>query len=117
VEQELFAPSLTFLSGVRAHVVKLYMSSRFWLRIVMTFTISALKWCSIRPICFVGYMFYSCYLYLFPYIGFRHDVHIKRCSCRLILAFWMSHVDYELLALPVHLSPPRLLVGFVLLDL
>jgi hypothetical protein len=80
VEQELFAPSLTCLSGVRAHVVKLYMSSRFWLRIVMTFTISALKWCSIRPICFVGYMFYSCYLYLFPYIGFRHDVHIKWCS-------------------------------------
>jgi hypothetical protein len=101
VEQELFAPSLTFLSGVRAHVVKLYMSSRFWLRIVMTFTISALKWCSIRPICFVGYMFYSCYLYLFPYIGFRHDVYIKWCSLsgtflggmHKTLKFWFQLMD------------------------
>ena len=45
---------LSCLSGFMLFMLSNYLSSRYWFRIVMSSTISALKRCSIRPICFVG---------------------------------------------------------------
>ena len=54
VEQELFAPVFILSQWVHVvHVVKLFVFTLL-VRIVMSSTISALKRCSIRPICFVG---------------------------------------------------------------
>ena len=58
-----------------------------------------------------GFMFYLCYLYLFKYTGVQHDFHIRWCSCRLTVAWRVSHVKQELLTTPEHLNSPPVYSG------
>jgi len=55
----------------------------------------------------------------FTYTGVWHDFHIRWCSCRLAVTGRVSHVHMkqELLTPSEHLSSPRFLVRFVLLNL
>ena len=49
-------------------------------------------------------MLYLCYLYLFTHTGVQHDFHIRWWMCRLTVAWWVSHVEQELLTHPEYLS-------------
>ena len=80
---------------------------------------SSMLWCRRRilplndvrfvftPSCFVrGFMFYSCYWYLFTYFGVQYHFHTRWCSCRLTVTWHMSLVKQTLLILPKHPSWP-----------
>ena len=58
-----------------------------------------------------GFMFYSCYLCLFPHSGVQHDFHIRWYSCRLAVTWRVSRLEQELLALPEDMSPPPVFNG------
>jgi len=85
---------------------------------------SSILWCRQRilplndvrfvstPSCFVrGFMFYSCYWYLFTYFGVQYHFHTRWCSCRLTVTWHMSLVKQTLLTLPEHPSWPPAFSG------
>jgi len=70
----------------------------------------------IKTTIFLVGSYFICYLYLFTYIWCQisfpnHMMFVFNCNTRVPL------VEQELLTLPKHLSSPRLLVLFVLLNL
>jgi hypothetical protein len=65
-------------------------------------------WFIFIPCCFVGFMFYLCYLYLFTYTSVKYDFHIRWCSRCLTITRRVSRVEQEQLTLPEHPSSPSI---------
>jgi hypothetical protein len=111
------SPFFTWRSEVRVvHVFNLH---------VFAFLVPFL-WCPRKndfrlvftPICFVNVCL--CCLYLFVCIGIQQDVHVRWCSRRLAVAWWVSHVGQIGTAYPYVRSNgvhSWVLVGFVIHDL
>jgi hypothetical protein len=60
-----------------------------------------------------GFMFNIYYLYLFIYIGVKHDFHSRWRSCRLTVARWVSHVEQKLITLLGHMRGVHVARSFV----
>jgi hypothetical protein len=104
-------------------VLVLVVFALFDVKLTCVRVFSSVLWCPLRFLRKLPFLngihvlFMLGFLHLFTHTSVHHDVHVRWCSCRWTVTWQVSLVEQGMFTLPEHLSSPRVLVRFVLLDL
>lgn len=100
---------ITYIAKSVLFMLSSYMSSHFQIHVVMSAVICRYQRCSpclYSDLCCKGFVFYTCYLYLFTYSDAPRYFHFIWCSCHLAVTRRVSLAELELLTLPEHMVTP-----------